>query len=135
MIFWPFDLGKPSRERERTRAPCHIADALRVGVLTGDEGCELRVEAHLMACELCYEPSISVWERVRKRADPFRLGPRYSCLQARNALFRHIEGGRPLDDAVVTHLKECAGCADHFLEPVKARYALTVDEGAISALD
>ncbi len=33
-----------------------------------DEGAELRIEGHLMSCELCREPSISLWERVREKA-------------------------------------------------------------------
>ena len=135
VIFWPFDLGKPLLERERTRAPNHIADSLRVGVLAGDEGCELRMEGHLMACEICQEPAISLWERVREKADPAAFVQRFSCLQTRNALFRHLEGGRPLEEAAATHLRECIGCADHFLEPAKAMHTLEVDEQAVSAQD
>lgn len=135
MIFWPFDLGKQQWERKRARAPSHIADSIRVGVLAGDEGSELRIEGHLMACEFCRETSISLWERVREKADPAALVQRHSCLQTRNALFRHLEEGRPLDQAATTHLRECIGCADRFLEPAKALHTLEVDEGAVAALD
>jgi len=70
-----------------------------------------------------------------ERADPAAFVQRYPCLQTRNALFRHLEGGRPLEEAAVTHLWECTGCADHFLEPAKARHTLDLDEGAVSARD
>src|SRR3989304_3432822 len=115
MFFWPFDVGKPQLERERTRAPNHIADFVRLGVLAGDEGCELRLEGHLMGCEICQETAISLWERVREHADPPAFVQRYSCLQTRNALFRHLDGGRSLDEAATTHLRECIGCADRFI--------------------
>ncbi len=134
-LFWPFDIGKSKYESERTRAPNHIADAVRVGVLAGDEGSELRMEGHLMACETCREISISLWERVREGAGPPPAGDRFSCVQTRNALFRHLEGGRPLEEAAAVHLKECASCAEHFVEPAKAAHTLEVDEGAAAAQD
>jgi len=134
-IFWPFDLGRPTKEKERTRAPVHIADALRVGVLAGDEGCELRLAGHLMACEQCQEPAISLWELLRDGDAPALLGRQYSCLQARNALFRYMEGGCVLETAAAVHLRECVGCVENFLEPAKSLYALIVDESAISAQD
>ena len=134
-LFWPFDIGRSQADRERTRAKTHIADAVRVGVLAQDEGAELRIEGHLMSCELCREPSISLWERVREKADPAAFVQRYSCLRARNAILRYLEGGRPLAEAAITHLRECIGCADHFLEPGKALHTLEVDEKAVSAQD
>ncbi len=134
-LFWPFDIGRCQADRERTRAKTHIADAVRVGVLAQDEGAELRIEGHFMSCELCREPSISLWERVREKADPAASVQRYSCLRTRNAVLRHLEGGRPLAEAAITHLRECIGCADHFLEPGKALHTLEVDEKAVSAQD
>ncbi len=134
-FFWPFDVGISKIDRERTRAKTHIADAIRVGVLAQEDGAELRIEGHLMACEFCRESSISLWERVRERADPAAFVQRYSCLQTRNALFRHLEEGRPLAEAAITHLRECVGCADHFLEPAKALHTLEVDEDAVAAQD
>jgi predicted anti-sigma-YlaC factor YlaD len=134
-LFWPFDIGRSQADRERTRAKTHIADALRLGVLAQDEGAELRIEGHLMCCELCREPSISLWERVREKADPAAFVQRYSCLRTRNAILRHLEGDRPLPEAAITHLRECIGCADHFLEPGKALHTLEVDEKAVSAQD
>jgi hypothetical protein len=108
---------------------------VRVGVLAQDEGAELRIEGHLMACEICREPSICLWERAREEADATAFVQRYSCLQTRNALLRHLEEGRPLAEAAITHLRECIGCADHFLEPGKALHTLEVDEKAVSAQD
>lgn len=134
-VFWPFDIGKSQLDRERTRAKTHIADALRVGVLAQDEGAELRIEGHLMGCEFCRESSICLWERAREEADPVALALRYSCLQTRNALLRHLEEGRLLAEAAVFHLRECIGCAQHFLEPGKALHTLAVDEKAVSAQD
>ena len=134
-IFWPFDVGVSKIDRERTRAKTHIADAVRLGVLAQEEGAELRIEGHLMACELCAESSISLWERVREKADAAAVVGRYSCLQTRNALFRHLEEGRALAEAAITHLRECIGCADHFLEPGKALHTLEVDEAAAAAQD
>jgi hypothetical protein len=134
-FFWPFDIGICQSDRERTRAKTHIADAMRVGVLAQDEGAELRIEGHLMGCELCRDPTISLWERVREKADPSAFVQRYSCLRTRNAIFRHLEGDRPLAEAAITHLRDCIGCADHFLEPGKALHTLEVDEKAVSAQD
>ncbi len=134
-FFWPFDVGISKFDRERTRARTHIADAVRVGVLAQEEGAELRIEGHLMACEVCGESSISLWERVREKADPAAFVQRYSCLQTRNALFRHLEEGRLLAEAAITHLRECIGCGQHFLEPGKALHTLAVDEDAAAAQD
>jgi hypothetical protein len=117
------------------RAKTHIAHAIRMGVLAQDEGAELRIEGHLMACEVCGESSITLWERVREKADPAAVVRRYSCLKTRNALFRYLEEGRPLVKAVIIHLRECIGCADHFLEPGKALHTLAVDEKAAAAQD
>jgi len=104
--------------------------AVGLGVLAQDEGAELRIEGHLMACEFCRENSICLWERARDRADPPAFVQRYSCLQTRNALFRHLEGGRPLEEAAAVHLKECASCAEHFVEPAKAARLTSTISGA-----
>ena len=134
-FFWPFDIGRSRADRERTRARTHIGDAVRMGVLAEEEGAELRVEGHLMGCEICRETSISLWENVRETADPPAFVQSYSCMQTRNALLRHLEEGRTLPDAAVTHLRECVGCADHFLGPAKALHTLEVDEDAVAAQD
>ena len=134
-FFWPFDIGRSQPDRERARAKTHIGDAVRMGVLAEDEGAELRVEGHLMACEICRETSISLWESVREQADPSPSAQGSSCPQTRNSIMRHLEEGRPLPDDAVTHLRECDGCADHFLGPAKALHTLEVDEEAASAQD
>jgi len=134
-FFWPFDIGRSRADRERTRAKTHIGDAVRMGVLAEDEGAELRVEGHLMGCEICRETSISLWESVREAADPSALAQPYSCLPTRNAVLRHLEEGRALPGDAVTHLRECEACADHFLGPAKALHTLEVDEDAAAAQD
>lgn len=134
-VFWPFDIGSSRLDREPTRGKSHIADTWWVGLLAQEEGAELRIEGHLMACELCREPSISLWERVRETGDSAAFDQRYSCLETRNALLRHLVNGRPLAHAAVTHLRECIRCADHFLEPGKALHTLEVDEEAAAAQD
>jgi hypothetical protein len=134
-FFWPFDRGRSETDRERARAKTHIADDLRLGVLAQEEGAELRMEGHVMACEVCREASISLLERMREKVDPVALAQGYSCAQTRNALFRHLEEGRPLDAAVISHLRDCIGCGDHFLESAKALHTMEVDEEAIAAQD
>jgi hypothetical protein len=133
-LFWPFDVGISESDRERTRAKTHIADSIRVGVLANEEGAEIRIEAHLMGCEVCHENSISLWERVRAGDLP-PIEERYSCPQARNELLRHLEEDRPLTEPTLVHLMECPACADHFLEPAKALHTLEVDEEAAAAQD
>ena len=53
----------------------------------------------------------------------------------RGTLDWHTSLKGALEAAAAAHLRECVGCVDHFLEPAKSRYALIVDEGAISAQD
>jgi len=134
-FFWPFDIGKSKPDRERTRAKTHIGDAVRMGVLAEDEGAELRVEGHLMACEVCRETSISLWENVRQADDPAPSVGSYPCLQTRNALLRHLEEGRALPGGAVSHLRECDACAEHFLGPAQALHTLVVDSDAVAAQD
>ena len=134
-FFWPFDIGRSRADRERTRARTHIGDAVRMGVLAEDEGAELRVEGHLMACDICRETSISLWESVREKVDPPASAQGSSCLQTRNSVMRHLEEGRALPGEAVTHLRECEACADHFLGPAKALHTLEVDEDAAAAQD
>ncbi len=64
----PFDMGRSSGDRASTRENTHIAHVLWGGVLAQEEDAELRMAVHLMACELCRESSISLWERVREQA-------------------------------------------------------------------
>ena len=134
-FFWPFDIGRSRPDRERTRAKTHIGDLVRMGLLAEEEGAELRVEGHLMSCELCREPSIALWESVREAADPPPFARRYSCLRTRNAVLRHLEEGRALPRAAATHLRECDGCSDHFLGPAKALHTLEVDSDAVAGQD
>jgi hypothetical protein len=63
-IFWPFDIRSPRPDRESARAKTHIADVLWMGVLAQEEGTELRIAGHLMACELCRELWAAEHQRV-----------------------------------------------------------------------
>ena len=137
-FFWPFDIGRSRSDRERTRARTHIGDAVRMGLLAEEEGAELRAEGHLMGCELCREPSISLWESVREKVDlpdPPASAQGSSCPLARNSILRHLEEGRALPRAAATHLRECDGCSDHFLGPAKALHTLEVDSDAVAGQD
>lgn len=134
VLFWPFDV-LPRPERERTRPASHISDALRLGVLAQEEGAGWRLEGHIMACPLCHEPALALWEQMPEAKDAAALAPQVSCPQARNALFRYLEQGRRPELAVLSHLLSCLTCSEHFLEPAKALYRLEVDEGAIAAQD
>ena len=91
-----------------------------------------------MACEICRETSISLWESVREKVDPPdppASAQGSSCPQARNSILRHLEEGRALPGEVVTHLRGCEACSDHFLGPAKALHTLEVDEDAAAAQD
>ncbi|MFQ5879048.1 MAG: hypothetical protein ACE5IZ_02595 [Dehalococcoidia bacterium] len=135
VLFWPFDVGTAPPERERTRPASHIADALRLGVLAEDEGAELRLEGHIMACLLCREPALALWGQMPEAKDAAAFVRQVSCAQARNSLLRYLEQGRRPELAVLSHVLSCLTCSDHFLGVAKALYTLEVDEGAVAAQD
>jgi hypothetical protein len=114
--------------------PVHLPDDLRLGVLAGSEDHELRLEAHLLTCEICREPGMTLAEFAdtpdgrRAPQEPVK------CWEARNALLRFFEQGRELEQSTVAHLNFCECCRDHFLEPTRAVRALE-DESSVSALD
>lgn len=134
-LFWPFDIGESNVDKERGRARTHLSDSLRLGVLAEEEGAELRIEGHLMACEFCEDAALSLWSSSAFPADPPSFVRRVTCPAARNAVLRHLEQGRPLEPAALSHLRRCEACYDHFLAPAKARTALEMDDQAIGALD
>ncbi len=107
---------EPEEEEELT--PSHFPDALRIGVLAGEEGDELRLQAHFMHCESCREPGLRLLRRVNV-AQGRTPGPAVSCALARNALFRYFEQGRELTDAELDHLNACDACCEHFLSPAR----------------
>lgn len=120
----------PEDERPRW----HLPDALRVGVLAGDEESMLRLEAHMMCCPQNRELLVSLAEdAVWVGYDS--LGASVTCQQARNALLWYLEEHRPMGRAAVAHLNVCESCHDHLLEPARAVMSQEVDESAISALD
>lgn len=135
VIFWPFD-GEPSEaEKARVRPVSHIGDFLRVGVLAGEEGAEIRWEGHVMQCPQCRESAISLWERLPEGREAAAFLKAVSCAEARNGLFRYLEQGRSLELSVFHHLLTCADCSERFVEPAKNLYRLEVDEESISAQD
>ena len=108
--------------------PTHFHDALRIGVLAGEEGDELRLQAHFMHCEFCREPALHLLRQVGLGPQP-QTPTQLSCAQARNALFRYFEQGRELIQTEFDHLNACGSCGEHFLGPVlSARYDEVEDD-------
>jgi len=107
-------------DAEFQRPSTHFPDALRIGVLAGIEGDELRLEAHFMHCEMCREPALRLLRQMGGGRQPEVLGQTIPCARARNALFRYFEQGRELAQAEIDHLNACEGCSDHFLEPARS---------------
>jgi len=112
----------------------HFPDALRIGVLAGIEGDELRLQAHFMHCEVCREPALRLLRKMGSGPQLEVLKQTVPCARARNALFRYFEQGRELAPAEIDHLNSCEGCSDHFLEPAKAARHDEVEDD-IPALD
>ena len=128
------DPGDPIDFGRQSVPPIHLPDELRLGVLAGMEDEELRLEAHLLTCEFCHEPGMTLAEFAD--TPDGRRAPQQpvACWEARNALLRFFEQGRELEPDAVTHLNVCECCRDHFLEPARAVRALE-DESSVSALD
>jgi len=105
-------------EEQEELPPSHFPDLMRIGVLVGEEGDELRLQAHFMRCESCREPALRLLTRVSLSA-PAPTSPPVSCAQARNALFRYFEQGREPAQPELDHLNACASCCEHFLGPAR----------------
>jgi hypothetical protein len=114
--------------------PAHIPDELRIGVLAGIEGHELRLAAHFLSCDVCREPGMALADFADTPEGRCAPQEPITCWEARNALFRYFEQGRALDPNALTHLSVCECCRDHFLEPARAMRALE-DESSVSGLD
>lgn len=99
--------------------PSHFPDLMRIGVLVGEEGDELRLQAHFMQCELCREPALRLLRQVSQSAPARPPSTAVSCAQARNALFRYFEQGRQPTQTELDHLNACADCCEHFLGPAR----------------
>ena len=109
--------------------PTHFHDALRIGVLVGEEGAELSLQAHFMHCEFYREPALRLLRQVGLGPQAQTPAPQLSCAQARNALFRYFEQGRDLIQPELDHLNACGSCGEHFLGPVRcARYDEVEDD-------
>ena len=117
-----------SVEPEEELPPSHFPDLMRIGVLAGEEGDELRLQAHFMHCELCREPALRLLKQVSSSAKT-PPATQVSCAQARNALFRYFEQGREPAQAELDHLNACGDCCEHFLDPARcARYHEAEDD-------
>ncbi len=128
------DPGDPMGLGRQSTPPIHLPDDLRLGVLAGVEDEELRLEAHLLTCEFCREPGMTLAEFAETPDGRSAPQQPVACWEARNALLRFFEQGRELEPNAVAHLNVCERCRDHFLEPARAARALE-DESSISALD
>jgi len=108
---------EPTEEEELP--PSHFPDLMRIGVLVGEEGDELRLQAHFMQCESCREPALRLLKQVSRSAKAPTPEARISCAQARNALFRYFEQGREPTQPELDHLNACTSCCEHFLGPAR----------------
>jgi hypothetical protein len=104
---------------EEELPPSHFPDLMRIGVLVGEEGDELRLQAHFMHCESCREPALRLLRQMSSTAKTPTPESQVSCAQARNALFRYFEQGREPTEAELDHLDACASCCEHFLGPAR----------------
>ena len=128
------DHGDPIDFGRQSTPPMHLPDELRLGVLAGSEDHELRLEAHLLTCEFCREPGMTLAEFAETPDGRSAPQQPVACWEARNALLRFFEQGRELEPNAVAHLNVCDCCRDHFLEPARAARALE-DESSVSAQD
>jgi hypothetical protein len=106
-------------EPEEELPPSHFPDLMRIGVLVGEEGDELRLEAHFMSCESCREPALRLLQQVSESSQARTPAEPISCAQARNALFRYFEQGREPTQSEIDHLNDCGDCCEHFLGPAR----------------
>jgi hypothetical protein len=106
-------------ESEEELPPSHFPDLMRIGVLVGEEGDELRLQAHFMQCESCREPALRLARQLSREPKSPTPSIQISCAQARNALFRYFEQGREPVQAELDHLNACADCCEHFLGPAR----------------
>ena len=95
--------------------PLHFSDALRIGVLAGEEGDEVSLEAHFTDCESCRESALRLVCQGGLGRQARTLMLSVSCAQARNALFRYFEQGRELIQSELDHLNACGKCWKPFL--------------------
>lgn len=96
----------------------HIPDMVRVGVIACAEEHEMWLQAHLMACEGCRAPLITLM--LKRTAVDMARPPEIPCHKARSLMFRYLEGGPLPDDATFAHITACDACDDLFFEPAEA---------------
>ncbi len=96
----------------------HIPDTVRVGVIADMEEHEVWLQAHLMACEGCRAPLITLM--LKRTAVDVHRPPEMPCAKARDVMFRYFEGGPLPDEAVLAHITACDRCDDLFFEPAEA---------------
>ncbi len=96
----------------------HIPDTVRLGVIASSEEHELWLQGHLMGCEGCRDPLIALL--LKRTAVGVGRPPDIPCANARNVMFRYLEGGPEPDDATFAHISSCDLCDDLFFEPAQA---------------
>ncbi len=104
--------------RKQVAPAQHISDIVRVGVIAHTEEDCLRLQAHLMTCEGCRAPLISLV--LHRTALPLARPPEISCAKACDVMCRYLEGGGLPDDATFVHITSCDACDDLFFEPARA---------------
>jgi hypothetical protein len=96
----------------------HIPDTVRVGVIACTEEDALRLQGHLMACEGCRTPLITLV--LQRPAAPLARPAAMSCAKARDVMCCYLEGGGRPDDTTFVHITSCDSCDDLFFEPAHA---------------
>ncbi|MFQ6019525.1 MAG: hypothetical protein ACE5KW_02090 [Dehalococcoidia bacterium] len=109
----------------------HIPDEVRVGVLAGTEEHEVWLQAHLLRCQDCLTPLLTLYGKLP-------LGPAcptdpssVDCSEARNAIFHYLETGREPAWELLCHITICEACSQPFYESAKNRVLLEYDPDEI----
>lgn len=104
--------------RQQVAPALHIPDMVRVGVIACTEEHELWLQAHLMSCEGCRAPLVTLM--LKRTAVDVHRPPQMPCAKARDVMFRYLEGGPLPDEATLAHITACDLCDDLFFEPAEA---------------
>jgi hypothetical protein len=123
-----------AEELDRQIIPAlHIPDEVRVGTIALTEEHGLWLQGHLMACEGCRAPLIALI--LRRPAVDVERPPETSCAQARDTMFRYLEGGPEPDEVAFAHITSCDLCDDLFFEPAQAVVLKEYEPEEIGGLD
>jgi len=105
----------------------HIPDEVRVGVLAGSEEYETWLQAHLLRCQECLKPLLSLFGRLPVVEASGEGLAAVACSQARNAIFHYLETGREPPQEFLHHVINCEACSRPFYEPAKNLVLLEFD--------